>query len=70
VKSVDVVEAKLQVRFLATSPIDPSRLIALVARRRGSMTPSGVLTLAAPDRPADRINAVKDVLAEASATAP
>jgi transcription-repair coupling factor (superfamily II helicase) len=69
VKSVDVVEAKLQVRFLADSGVDPRRLVDLVARRRGSMTPSGMLSLPAPDRPTDRITAVKDILLEATAAA-
>jgi transcription-repair coupling factor (superfamily II helicase) len=46
VKSVDIVESKLQVRFMEKAPVDPRRLIDLVARRRGTMTPSGMITSA------------------------
>ncbi|HEX4824562.1 MAG TPA: transcription-repair coupling factor [Candidatus Polarisedimenticolaceae bacterium] len=67
VKSVDVVDAKLQVRFLAEAPVDPARLVDLVARRRGALTPSGMVTLPAPDKAADRIRAIRDVLQDAVA---
>jgi transcription-repair coupling factor (superfamily II helicase) len=67
VTSVDVQDAKLQVRFAETAPIDPRRLVDLVARRRGAMTPSGMLTLPAPEKPAERIGFVRELLAEATA---
>jgi transcription-repair coupling factor (superfamily II helicase) len=65
VKSVDLVEARLQVRFFETSAIDPRRLVDLVARRRGTMTPSGMLTLPAPEKLGERIAAVHEILEEA-----
>jgi len=67
VKSVDVVDAKLQVRFLATSAIEPRRLVELVARRSGVMTPSGMLTLPAPETPGERLGRVREILEEAMA---
>ena len=67
VKSVDLVDARLQVRFLDTSAVDPRRLIDLVARRRGTMTPSGMVTLPAPEKLFERIAAVREILDEAMA---
>jgi transcription-repair coupling factor (superfamily II helicase) len=67
VRSVDVVEAKLQIRFLPTAALDPTRIVELVARRRGSVTPSGMLSVPAPDRPGERIGAVREILAETHA---
>ncbi len=67
VKSVDIVDTKLQVRFDEKTAVDPSRLIELVARRRGAMTPSGVVTLPAPDNRGERITAVREILEEAMA---
>ena len=65
VKSVDVVDAKLQLRFRESAPIDPGRLVDLVARRGGTMSPSGMLTLVAPDEPSERIGAVRLILEDA-----
>jgi len=62
VKSVDIVDAKLQVRFVETAAVDPRRLIELVARRRGVMTPSGAVTLPAPEKLGERIAAVREIL--------
>jgi transcription-repair coupling factor (superfamily II helicase) len=62
VKSVDIAEARLQVRFFETAPVDPRRLIDLVARRRGTMTPSGMVLLPAPDKLGERIAAVREIL--------
>jgi transcription-repair coupling factor (superfamily II helicase) len=67
VTSVDVQDAKLQVRFTETAPIDPRRLVDLIARRRGAMTPSGMVTLPAPEKPAERIGVVREILDEAMA---
>jgi transcription-repair coupling factor (superfamily II helicase) len=67
VKSVDIVEAKLQVRFLEKAAIDPQRLVDLVGRRRGAMTPSGMMTIPAPDKPQERLGAVRELLEEAMA---
>ena len=67
VKSVDVVNAKLQVRFGEKAAVDPRRLIDLVARRRGALTPSGMVTLPAPDKMGERISVVREILEEAMA---
>jgi transcription-repair coupling factor (superfamily II helicase) len=67
VKSVDVVEAKLQVRFLEKAPVDPERLVDLVGRRRGVMTPSGMVTFPAPEKPGERLGAIREILEEAMA---
>jgi transcription-repair coupling factor (superfamily II helicase) len=67
VKSVDIVDTKLQVRFVENAVVDPRRLIELVARRRGAMTPSGMVTLPAPDDRAERIRAVREILEDALA---
>jgi transcription-repair coupling factor (superfamily II helicase) len=67
VKSVDIVEAKLQLRFIDKAPVDPRRLIDLVARRRGAMTPSGMITLQAPEKLGERIAAVREILEDALA---
>ena len=67
VKSVDLADGRLQVRFLETAAIDPRRLIAFVARRHGTMTPSGMVALPAPEKPNDRIAAVREVLDESMA---
>jgi len=65
VKSVDVANAQLQIRFAVTSPVDPSRLVEILARERGSLTPSGLVLLPAPEKASDRIRAVRDVLERA-----
>jgi transcription-repair coupling factor (superfamily II helicase) len=67
VTSVDLVDAGLKVRFSEAAAVDPRRLVDLVARRRGTMTPSGVLTLPAPDTSGERIAAVRAILDDAMA---
>jgi transcription-repair coupling factor (superfamily II helicase) len=67
VKSVDIVDTKLQVRFDEKAAIDPRRLVELVARRRGAMTPSGMVTLPAPENRGERIRAVREILDDAMA---
>jgi transcription-repair coupling factor (superfamily II helicase) len=67
VKSVDIVGGKLQVRFVEKPAVDPRRLVDLVARRRGAMTPSGMVTLPAPEKPASRIASVREILEDALA---
>ena len=47
--------------------IDPRRLVELVARRRGVMTPSGMVTLPAPDNRGERISAIREILEDAMA---
>jgi transcription-repair coupling factor (superfamily II helicase) len=62
VKSVDVAEGKLQIRFHEESPVEPARIVDMVAREKGSMTPSGMLLLPAPPKVADRITTVHTIL--------
>jgi transcription-repair coupling factor (superfamily II helicase) len=62
VKSVDVVEAKLQIRFLEKPPVEPQRILEMLARERGSLTPSGMMILPAPEKAVDRIRAVRTIL--------
>jgi transcription-repair coupling factor (superfamily II helicase) len=64
VKSVDVVGEALQVRFADHARPDPARVVGLVGRRGGSITPSGMVTVPAPDRAGDRIGAVRSFLDE------
>jgi len=67
VKSVDLADARLQVRFVENASVDPRRLFELVAARRGAMTPSGMLTLPAPETAGERIAAVREILEDALA---
>lgn len=62
VRSVDVADARLQIRFHEPPPVEPRRVVELLARQRGALTPSGMMLLPAPDRPSERIGAVRDVL--------
>ena len=62
VKSVDIVEARLQIRFHDQPAVDPQRVLELIARERGNITPSGMLVLPAPTRAADRVAVIRTVL--------
>jgi transcription-repair coupling factor (superfamily II helicase) len=62
VRSVDVAEARLQIRFHERPGVDPQRVLEVVARERGTLTPSGMLLLPAPPRAADRIETVRTLL--------
>jgi transcription-repair coupling factor (superfamily II helicase) len=62
VKSVDLAETKLQIRFQEEARVEPARVVEIVARLRGSLTPSGMLQLPAPPRGADRIGSVAGLL--------
>ncbi len=62
VKSVDLVDDTLQIRFHDSTPVEPSRIIQIVARERGTLKPSGVLVVPAPPQGADRIAAVSSLL--------
>jgi transcription-repair coupling factor (superfamily II helicase) len=63
VKSVDVVDDKLRVRFHDGPSVALDRLLALVAREGGSLTPGGALVLPAPAGGAERIRYAASVLA-------
>jgi len=61
-KSVDLVDDTLQIRFHDSIPLEPSRIIQIVARERGTLKPSGMLVVPAPPQGADRIAAVSSLL--------
>jgi transcription-repair coupling factor (superfamily II helicase) len=62
VKSVDVNENKLQIRFHESPSIEPARVLEIVASERGSLTPSGMLMLPAPQRATERIDCTRHLL--------
>jgi transcription-repair coupling factor (superfamily II helicase) len=62
VKSVDLAETRLQIRFQDQARVEPARIVEMVARLRGSLSPSGMLRLPAPPRGADRIRSVTSLL--------
>jgi transcription-repair coupling factor (superfamily II helicase) len=64
VRSVDLAENSLQIRFHERPFVEPARLVELVGREGGSLTPSGMLILPAPPRDVDRVEAVRGVLRE------
>ena len=63
VRSVDIADGRIQIRFLEKPPLEPRRVIEMLARERGTLTPSGMMVLPAPDRATDRIRTVRDILA-------
>lgn len=62
VKAVDAVESRLQIRFHERPDVDPRRVIELLGRRRGSLSPSGMMILPAPERASERVGAVREIL--------
>ena len=62
VRAVDVADGKLQVRFQDKPKVEPRRVIEMLARERGTLTPSGMMLLPAPDRAGDRIRTVRELL--------
>jgi transcription-repair coupling factor (superfamily II helicase) len=62
VKAVDVVDDRLQIRFHDSPAIDPGRIIALAKSENGTLSPSGMLVLAAFQRGADRVRAATALL--------
>jgi len=62
VRSVDLVEGKLRIRFHDSPPVEPDRVIQILNSEQGSLTPSGTLVLPAPPRGADRTECVAKVL--------
>jgi transcription-repair coupling factor (superfamily II helicase) len=62
VKSIDLIEEKLQIRFHDRPPVEPIRILEIVDQERGSLRPSGMVTLPGPDRGDDRIGTVTGVL--------
>ncbi len=64
VRSVEAAEGKLRIRFRESPPVEPRALVEAVARLRGTVAPSGMLTLPAPARATERIRAVREALKE------
>jgi transcription-repair coupling factor (superfamily II helicase) len=62
VRSVDVVEDKLHIRFHESPPIQPARVVEILSSERGTLTPSGTLLLPAPQRGAERIECAVNLL--------
>lgn len=62
VKTIDLVEDQLQIRFHDSPPVDASRIIEMIAREGGTLRPSGVVLFPAPPRGVDRIQAVISLL--------
>ena len=68
VRSVDLVEDKLRIRFHDRPPIEPGRILEILDRESGSLTPSGMLLLPAPPRGAERIQSTRDLLGQMVST--
>jgi transcription-repair coupling factor (superfamily II helicase) len=62
VQSVNLAEDELQIRFRERAAVEPARLVEVLARERGSLSPSGMLLVPAPPRGTDRIGAVMTLL--------
>jgi len=62
VKSVDLIEQKVQIRFHDLPPVEPTRVLEVVARERGSLHPSGMLILPSAGKGSDRIAGIDALL--------
>ena len=62
VQSITVADDQLQIRFHQQPPIEPRLVVEMLARERGSLTPSGMMRLPAPPHGADRIQSVTVLL--------
>ncbi len=62
VKSVDLTERSVQLRFHDRPPIEPMRLVEILAEGGGNLLPTGMLVLPAPSGGVDRIQAVRDLM--------
>ena len=69
VRSVDLVDGRFQVRFHEGATLDPARLVDLLARERGSWTPSGMMIVPAPSEAGERIRVARTMLARLGAAA-
>ncbi len=59
IRSVDVADGRVQIRFDDGATPDTDAVLDMLARERATLTPSGMLSLPAPNRPADRIRSVR-----------
>jgi transcription-repair coupling factor (superfamily II helicase) len=62
VRAVDIVDAKLQIRFHQHSPLAGERVVRVLDETGGRLSPSGMMVLPAPDRATDRLAAIRSVL--------
>ena len=62
VRSIDLVDDRLQIRFHDRPPVEPVRVLEIVAREQGTVKPTGIVLLPAPPRGTDRIEAVGALL--------
>jgi transcription-repair coupling factor (superfamily II helicase) len=62
IRSVDLVEGRLQIRFHDQPPVDPARIIEITHDRGGSISASGMLSVPVPPAVTDRIRTVTDLL--------
>ena len=62
VRSVDVADGRLQIRFHDQPPVEPARIVEMVGREGGTLTPSGMMLLPAPERASERIQAIRGAL--------
>ncbi len=62
VKSIDVAGERLQIRFHEQPPVEPRRILEILARERGSLTPSGMMLLPAPEKASERVQAIRSIL--------
>jgi transcription-repair coupling factor (superfamily II helicase) len=62
VRTLDIVDGRFQVRFHEGARLDPARLVDLLARERGTWTPSGMMIVPAPSGAGERIRAAREML--------
>jgi transcription-repair coupling factor (superfamily II helicase) len=62
VRSVDVADGRLQIRFHDQPPVEPARIVEMVGREGGTLTPSGMMLLPAPERASERIQTIRGTL--------
>ena len=62
VKSVDLIDEKLQIRFHEQPRIDHDRLLTAVRKRRGTIRPSGAFLVPAPPKATRRLQSARELL--------
>jgi transcription-repair coupling factor (superfamily II helicase) len=63
VKSVDIVEGRLQIRFHAEAAVNAEAVLDLVRSHEGRLTPTGMLIVPAPTDPKSRLSDVRGIVA-------
>jgi transcription-repair coupling factor (superfamily II helicase) len=62
VRSIDLVEDRLHVRFHDMPSVEPARLIGMLNASGGTLTPAGLVLLPVPQRGGGRIQCAVDLL--------